>query len=53
MWAFAIEHEVLTFILALATLWAGERVLTALINRNKPTVQCPYHEPEEGDEEEE
>jgi hypothetical protein len=53
MWAFAMEHEIISLIAVLSTLWAGERVITALINRNKPVVQCPCHEEEEDENEEE
>ena len=29
-----------SFIVILAFIWAGERVLTAFINRNKPATDC-------------
>jgi hypothetical protein len=28
------------FVIILASLWAGERVVTAFINRNKPECDC-------------
>ena len=48
-----MAHEVITLILVLATVWAVERMFTALVNRNKPTVQCPCHEEADDEEEEE
>jgi hypothetical protein len=48
------ENPFGSFIVILSVLWAGERVVTALINRNKPaSVKCDCACCEEDDEEEE
>lgn len=51
MWQFAMEHEIISLIVVLSSIWAVERMFTAVVNRNKPVVKCPCHE--ESDEEEE
>lgn len=57
MWEFAMAHEVISLIVVLGTVWAVERMVTAFINRNKPSVQCGCEnctdDEEEEDEEEE
>jgi hypothetical protein len=50
MWEFAMQHEIIAMIVVLSCLWAGERVITAFINRNKPSIQCPCHDDDEEEE---
>jgi len=47
MWEFATQHEIISLIVVLSTLWAVERTITAIANRHKPSIQCSCHEQEE------
>lgn len=40
MMQWALEHDILTFIIILSILWACERMVTSFLNRNKPVVKC-------------
>lgn len=40
MWQFAMAHEFISLIIFLSSLWAVERSIRAIAERNKPACDC-------------
>lgn len=53
MMAFAMAHEILTFLIILVSLGVVEQVVVAFVNRNKPPAICGCCKPVSPEEEEE